>query len=572
MRPLPLLNGLFLAALACALFPLFPAAAASDIEKLDSNFAAKDATGEWLWYDARGLTVEGKGWQDTARFYDRLPARAEGAVPKSVWSLSRHSAGLCVRFTTDAPKISARWTVLNPELAMPHMPATGVSGLDLYVRDGAVWRWIGNGRPKEQTTEALLADGIPEGLHEFMVCLPLYNGTESLEIGVPPAASLAKGAARPADREKPVLFYGTSITHGGCASRPGMAYPAILGRRLDRPVINLGFSGSGRMEPALGELVAEVEAAVYVLDCLPNLTPQEVTERVEPFVKALRAARPGTPIVLVENISYQAGTFLPGPREAYTAKNDALRAAHERLTAAGVTGLTYVPGAALLGDDGEATVDGTHPTDLGFQRMADALEPVLRGVLSGERGAGDAAAREAFLREFPRTGLSTTPEDALLLRILVETRNAQRGVEVGSFTGYGALHMGIAFERTGGHLYTLEIDPEAVKTCRENLAKTGLDKSVTCVEGDALKTLPELEGVFDFAYIDAVKTDYFKYFQLIEPKLKPGAVIVADNVIVSADAMRDYLDHVQKSPDYATVIVRASDEKKDGMAVTYKLR
>ncbi|NLV40755.1 MAG: hypothetical protein GXY15_05960 [Candidatus Hydrogenedentes bacterium] len=372
---------MFLAALVCALLPQAPAAAASEIEQLDPNFAAKDATGEWLWYDARGLTVEGKGWQDTARFYDRLPARAEENVPKSVWSLSRHSAGLCVRFTTDAPKISARWTVLNPELAMPHMPATGVSGLDLYVRDGAVWRWIGNGRPKEQTTEGLLADGIPEGLHEFMVCLPLYNGTESLEIGVPPAAAMAKGPARPADREKPVLVYGTSITHGGCASRPGMAYPSILGRRLDRPVINLGFSGSGRMEPALGELLAEVDAAVYVLDCLPNLTPQEVTERVEPFVKALRAARPDTPIVLVENISYQAGAFLPGPRESYTAKNDALRAAHERLTAAGVTGLHYVPGAALLGDDGEATVDGTHPTDLGFQRMADALEPVLRGVL-----------------------------------------------------------------------------------------------------------------------------------------------------------------------------------------------
>lgn len=194
------------------------------------------------------------------------------------------------------------------------------------------------------------------------------------------------------------------------------------------------------------------------------------------------------------------------------------------------------------------------------------------GALSGERGAGDAAAREAFLREFPRTGLSTTPEDALLLRILVETRNAQRGVEVGSFTGYGALHMGIAFERTGGHLYTLEIDPEAVKTCRENLARTGLEKTVTCVEGDALKTLPNLEGVFDFAYIDAVKADYFKYFQLIEPKLKAGAVIVADNVIVSAEAMRDYLELVQKSPDYETVIVRASDEKKDGMAITYKLR
>lgn len=354
---------------------------ASAIERLDPNFAAKDASGEWLWYDAAGLTVEGKGWTDTDRFYDRLPARAKETVPPAVWSLSRHSAGMVVRFVTDSMKIAARWTVLSGDLAMPHMPATGVSGLDLYVKDSGVWRWIGNGRPQGQSTRATLADGIPEGSREYMIYLPLYNGTESLEIGVVPAAVLAKATARPAGNDKPIFFYGTSITHGGCASRPGTAYPAILGRMLDRPVINLGFSGNGRMDAALGVLLAEVDTAVYVLDCLPNLKPEEVAERVEPFVIALRAARPDTPIVLMENIAYQAGTFLPAPRAAYTDKNSVLRAAYERLLAAGVPGLTYVPGEGLLGTDGEATVDGTHPTDLGFMRMAEALAPVLRKIL-----------------------------------------------------------------------------------------------------------------------------------------------------------------------------------------------
>ena len=379
---------LLLAACSAALPTLAAEAGTSAIEKLDPNFAAKDASGEWLWYDAKGLTVEGKGWTDTDRFYDRLPARAKGVVPDSVWTLSHHSAGLCVRFITDAPKISARWTVLNKDLAMPHMPATGVSGLDLYVAraipardDNGVWRWIGNGRPTGQSTEALLAGGIPDGSHEYMVYLPLYNGTESLEIGVAPTATLAKAPARPAGNDKPILFYGTSITHGGCASRPGMAYPSILGRRLDRPIVNLGFSGNGKMEAELGALIAEVDAAVYVLDCLPNMTPEMVTERVEPFVTALRAARPGTPIVLMENIAYQAGAFLPASKAAYADKNAALRAAYERLTAKGLQGLHYVPGETLLGSDGEATVDGTHPTDLGFQRMADALEPVLRKAL-----------------------------------------------------------------------------------------------------------------------------------------------------------------------------------------------
>ena len=181
-------------------------------------------------------------------------------------------------------------------------------------------------------------------------------------------------------------------------------------------------------------------------------------------------------------------------------------------------------------------------------------------------------ARRNFIKEFQRTGLNTTPEDAVLLRILVESRNAQRGIEVGSATGFGAMNMGIAFERTGGRLYTLEIDPKMVKACRENVEKMGLEKSVTCVEGDALKTLPALDGEFDFVFIDAVKKDYFKYFKLVEPKLKPGAIVVADNVIKSADAMKDYLDYIQISPDYDTVIIRASEEKGDGMSITYKIK
>ncbi|MBN1845851.1 MAG: class I SAM-dependent methyltransferase [Sedimentisphaerales bacterium] len=179
--------------------------------------------------------------------------------------------------------------------------------------------------------------------------------------------------------------------------------------------------------------------------------------------------------------------------------------------------------------------------------------------------------RETFLKKFQRGPLNTTPGDAMMLRILVESSRAQRGVEVGSANGYGAINMGIAFERTGGHLYTLEINPQMVRDCRENLRKTGLDNVVTCVEGDALQTLATLEGEFDFVFIDAVKRDYMKYLKLLEPKLKPGAVVVADNVIRSAKAMEDFLDYIQKSPKYDTVIIRASMEKDDGMSISYKI-
>ncbi len=182
------------------------------------------------------------------------------------------------------------------------------------------------------------------------------------------------------------------------------------------------------------------------------------------------------------------------------------------------------------------------------------------------------AFRDQFIRDFRRTGLNTTPGDAMMLRILVEARGAKRGVEVGSATGYGAINMGIAFERTGGHLYTLDIDPRMVRATRENLEKVGLEDVVTVIEGDALQMLPTIEGPVDFVFLDALKRDYFKYFKLLEPKLKPGAVIVADNVIQSEREMKDFLDFIQNSPDYDTVIIRASMEKGDGMSISYKIR
>jgi len=193
-------------------------------------------------------------------------------------------------------------------------------------------------------------------------------------------------------------------------------------------------------------------------------------------------------------------------------------------------------------------------------------------VYSGERSKISDEFREQFIKNFQRSSLNTTIGDAMMLRILVESTRAKRGVEVGSANGFGAINMGIGFERTGGHLYTLEIDPQRVKECRESLEKVGLENIVTCIEGDALKTLPRLEGEFDFVFIDALKQDYLKYLKLLEPKLKPGAVIVSDNVIQSARAMKDFLDYIQENPNYDTVIIRASMEKNDGMSVSYKIR
>jgi hypothetical protein len=350
---------------------------------IDKDKAARLPDSDFLWYDIRDLSIEGKGWQDTEEFFDRLPSHAKGVVRNPVWELSQQSAGICARFATDATAIKVRWSLRNDRLGMEHMPATGVSGLDLYIRtqDGG-WGWLAVGRPSHYpANQKDLVSRLLSGWHEFLLYLPLYNGISSVQIGIAPEFSIAKAPPRPAARTRPVCFYGTSIVQGGCASRPGMVHTAILGRRLDWPVINLGFSGDGPMELELARLMAEIDSAVYVIDCLPNMEPAQVTERAVPFVKILRKARPETPIVLVENIAYQGSPYLPSRYEGYTSKNTALRQEYQQMTEIGIKSVFYLPCENLLGHDQEATVDGTHPTDLGFMRMADAMEPVLRQVL-----------------------------------------------------------------------------------------------------------------------------------------------------------------------------------------------
>ncbi len=352
-------------------------------EPVDASRARRDNGDPTLWYDVQLVGVEGRAWDDTKSYFDRLPARAEGLVRPEVWNLSRHSAGMAARFVTDATTLKARWTLTSEILAMPHMPATGVSGLDLYVRDvEGTWRWLANGRPTAKTNAMSLYTNIPPGTREYLLYLPLYNGVSAVELGLPEGASLHKPEPYPHGHENPVVFYGTSITQGGCASRPGMVHTAILGRRLNRPVINLGFSGNGRMELEVAELMAELDAAVYVIDCLPNIGAKEVAERTQPLVQALRTARPGTPIVLVEDRTYSDAFLNASKRERSESSRAALKQAFDELVAAGTTRLYYLAGEDLLGDDNEGTVDSSHPTDLGFLRQADAFEPVLRQALA----------------------------------------------------------------------------------------------------------------------------------------------------------------------------------------------
>lgn len=342
---------------------------------------------DFIWHDLQNLKLEGKGWTDTEAPYDRLPARANGKVTEAVWNLSHHSAGMCVRFQTDAPLIKARWKLRNASLGMPHMPASGVSGLDLYVKmKNGTWRWLGAARPTDfpENTKELVSNLTSE-MREYLLYLPLYNSIEQVEIGVAPGFQIMPAPDRDPAKQRPIVFYGTSITQGACASRPGMASTAIIGRNLGYPVINLGFSGNGRMEPEMAQLLGELDPVLFVIDCVPNLNATLIHERAEKFIQILRAARPETPILLSEGVNYSDAFLQNSHYETNRTSQAALREFYQKLVAGGVTNIYFMYSANQLGDDSEGTVDGIHATDLGFARQAEAFINQISSILPDAR-------------------------------------------------------------------------------------------------------------------------------------------------------------------------------------------
>ncbi len=334
------------------------------------------------WHNLQDLEVRGKGWRDTAHPYDRLPARAEGSVTETVWKLSQQSAGLWVDFRCNAGSLQARCR-LRAEPAPEHHY---IKYLDLYARDSYdAWRWAGVSRygfmPSGQTP---LVEGLSESWRQWRLYLPLTFAVDTLEIGSPDGAELQPA---PTDPRPPVVVYGTSIVHGcGHLSRPGMVWTSILGRRLEWPVVNLGFSGSARCEPALGAILAELDPAVFVVDPLANMSLACVEQNAEPFLRHLVEAHPRTPLLLIEDRTHAGSWLRPDYRPGQQTKQAAFRRIAERLSGEGYP-IHYLEGRDLIGSDDEATTDGSHPSDLGAMRYADAVAPVVKRLL-GVRGGG----------------------------------------------------------------------------------------------------------------------------------------------------------------------------------------
>ncbi len=346
---------------------------------------------EMSWYGAAQFGIEGKGWPDSATktpFY-RLPAKAETMVNKDVWQRGSNSAGLHVTFTTDASLIAVRWRLSNPSFYTPSLSSLSVAGMDMYMREADKWVWAAAKppnpvRPPGQEgiflpdTTTTFVRNLSKELRDFRIYFPIYNGVDLVEIGIPVGSRIGK--PKP-DGKKPIVIYGSSIIQGSAASRPGMTLVSQLNRRLGREVINLGFAGLCKMEPEMAQLLAELDPDLYVIDCLPNMSAAEITERTFDFVKTISTARPNTPILIVENPNYAQELWNPGTLNAIRVKNARLLKEFTRLEQAGIKNLHYFKGSNSYGDGGDATFDGVHPTDLGFKYYANALEPAIRGLL-----------------------------------------------------------------------------------------------------------------------------------------------------------------------------------------------
>ncbi len=337
-----------------------------------------------IYYGRQHFLIEGTAILDSLKEspYDRLPISYKEKVREPVWDLSKASAGITVRFHSNSTSINLKWTVLN-DFDMPHMAATGIKGIDLYTKYNNKWRYVttagalvglktyqNKSIPADNINEYELIKNMTPEFREYKLFLPLYDGVTKLEVGIDSTASIEKASP---STVKPIVFYGTSITQGGCASRPGMAHTNIISRKLDVDCINYGFSGNGRMETPIVELISEIDARFYVIECLQNMDSERVSERVKPLVDIIRTKHPHTPIVLVENMMYTTA-FLDHTEETrLIQENAALKNEYDKIIKSGTPNIFYIKDNKDFLVDNEGTVDGVHLTDLGFLRYADYL-------------------------------------------------------------------------------------------------------------------------------------------------------------------------------------------------------
>ena len=352
--------------LVCASLMAFAGATANDV----------------IYHDAKKFPLYGSAVKNDSLDFTRLPDSLSSKIRKELYDLGTNTAGLFIRFSSNAKKMKMKWKT-RTGLEFNHMAPSAISGFDVYTLVDGKWEFVSPARPivNKRNHNATVFAAMKPGMREYMVYFPLYNGVDSVYIGVDSAAVIEMPKVDLPKREKPVVIYGTSITQGACASRPGMCHTNMLVRDLNREIYNLGFSGNGRLDLEVAEVMASVDAGLYVIDCLPNNKVDALKANIDPFFQLLRSKRPDVPVLFVESPMFPGYLLDMNEEATLKEKNAALRDYYNKLKKAGVKNIYYFETKGILTEDRQGTIDGYHFTDLGFYRYEKNLLPVIQKIL-----------------------------------------------------------------------------------------------------------------------------------------------------------------------------------------------
>ena len=322
------------------------------------------------YFDPKSLKAQGlvEPSLDREHPFQRLPQKYRKTVREDVWDLSENSSGVSILFSSDTVNLSVKWSIKH-DLRMNHMTDAGIKGVDLYTKRNKNWQYTNTCLPNGKQNEQILFEDIEKKNREYCLYLPLYDTLTDMQIGLDDDSSLDNITFQ----NKPLVFYGTSITQGGCASRPGLVHTNIISRELGHECINLGFSGNGHLENSIGNIMSNIDTKLYVVECMYNVDKEMIHERIKPLIKAIRAnpQAKNTPIVFMEQVVIDMGHLNTAFISSVMEKNEELNKQIQESINEGERDLFIIKHTGAIDDDSEATVDGIHFNDLGFQRYAD---------------------------------------------------------------------------------------------------------------------------------------------------------------------------------------------------------
>ncbi len=357
------------------------------IEKIDKNFAKpeiKELT-DIAWFNVKEAPFDLYGLYNplSEDVFKRMPSDVAKSVSEGVYSLHTHTSGGRVRFSTDSPYIAIRAIMPKETSSMPHMPATGQSGFDLYLDNENEHTFLFGFPPTLPLgggfTGYKAIDNTPYSnkVNCYTINFPLYDGVYDLEIGIKKGSFLGEGAKY--KNIKPFVYYGSSITQGGCASRPGNSYQAFISRRFNVDFINLGFSGNAKGEQEIIDYISSLDMSIFICDYDHNAATTEHLKRTHKNVyTSFRKVQKDTPILLISRpASFIDPDFVEAQKKTiietynYALKN-------------GDNNVYFLEGSTLYSGDFacDCTVDSLHPNDLGFYRMAQKIGDVLEEILN----------------------------------------------------------------------------------------------------------------------------------------------------------------------------------------------